>query len=126
MSLREIAPAEWATFLEQFSREHRAWRVTVERVDPEGTLAHPTIEGALDAVVPDVTAHRLVGIEIRLQPEGKPALEIQLPKTLRVEETDEGAVRALEIDNERGGRTRIQFRATALPEALDGVAPGEL
>ena len=37
-----------------------------------------------------------------------------------------GAARGLEIQDESGECTRIRFRAAPLPEALDGIAPGEL
>ena len=37
-----------------------------------------------------------------------------------------GVVQALEIDAPDGQFIRLAFRATALPEQLDGLAPGEL
>jgi hypothetical protein len=41
-----------------------------------------------------------------------------------VEETPEGAEVALEIQSQDEGTTLVRFRATALPETLDGVGPG--
>jgi hypothetical protein len=41
-------------------------------------------------------------------------------------QTDDGAERALEVETADGGFIRLAFRATALPEQLDGVAAGEL
>src|SRR5688500_14320610 len=32
--MRDIPVAQWSEFLEQFSREHRAWLASVERVHP--------------------------------------------------------------------------------------------
>ena len=45
---------------------------------------------------------------------------------MRIQETDIGRVQALEIDGSEGQFIRLAFRATALPEQLDGLAPGEL
>jgi hypothetical protein len=45
---------------------------------------------------------------------------------VRVQEANDGAEWALEIDTAEGAFMRIAFRATALPEQLDGIAPGEL
>ena len=45
---------------------------------------------------------------------------------LRIQQTETGAVQALEIETLDGRFIRLAFRATALPEQLDGLAPGEL
>jgi hypothetical protein len=45
---------------------------------------------------------------------------------VRVQEADNGAEWALEVDTAEGAFMRIAFRATALPEQLDGIAPGEV
>ena len=46
------------------------------------------------------------------------------PCVVRVQ-TDDGAERALEIETADDGFIRLAFRATALPEQLDGLAPSE-
>jgi hypothetical protein len=126
MSLRDIPAHDWRTFLHQFSREHRAWLTTVERVRPGAARHVDDVERPLGSVIPEVTAQGVVGIEIRFQTDSHgDALRVAAPARLRVDETPRG-VRALEIEDASGERTRIQFRATARPEALDGLAPGEL
>ena len=47
-------------------------------------------------------------------------------RAVRVQRTDEGAEAALEVDTAAGAFIRLAFRATALPDQLDGVAPAEL
>ena len=54
------------------------------------------------------------------------SLCLHSPGAVRIEETDIGLVQALEIDASEGLYIRLAFRATALPELLDGRAPGEL
>ena len=127
MSVREIPEIEWPRFLEEFSRQHRAWLATVDSCRP-GPTRFRMEQRPLDSVTPDVAARRVVGIRIRFQqdPHAETAVRIDGPARLRVEETDDGRARALEIDDERGECTRLRFRTTVPPEALDGVAPGEL
>jgi hypothetical protein len=47
------------------------------------------------------------------------------PRRVCVQRTVEGAEYALEIETADGAFIRLAFRATALPEEVDGVAPGE-
>jgi hypothetical protein len=118
VSLREIPVAQWDPFLDEFSREHRAWLASVDRVHP-GAPAHLEVgERALRSIEADA----VTGIEIRFQ-DG--TVRIEAPKTLRVDETEEGAARGLEIEDWSGERVRLRFRVTQPPGALDGLAPGE-
>ncbi|MGQ0751728.1 MAG: DUF5335 family protein [Betaproteobacteria bacterium] len=115
---REIPRSEWRPFLERFSREHRAWLATVERVSNDGLQVE-----AMERPLNCVSAGE--GIEIRFE-DDTDQVEVVEPAALRIEETDEGAVCALRIDDESGERVKLSFRVTALPEALDGVWPGKL
>ena len=127
MGAREIPIAQWPEFLDQFSREHRAWLATVDRV-PAGEPAHTdVVERPLASVTPLIAGKRIERIDIRFQ-EDSPArrqIQIQAPTSVRVDETAEGTVRGLEIIDKHGDSTRIRFRAAPLPEMLDGIAPGE-
>jgi hypothetical protein len=127
MGAREIPIAQWPEFLDQFSREHRAWLATVERV-PGGEPGHTdVVERPLDAVTAFVAGQRIERIDIRFQEDAQARRQIQVdaPTSVRVDETAEGTVRGLEIIDKHGDATRIRFRAAPLPEMLDGIAPGE-
>lgn len=126
--MREIPEAEWQEFLTQFSRGHRAWLATVDRADPAARGHVAPVERPLSSVLPEISDRRVLGIEIRFQedPQARDAIRIDAPVRLRVDETAAGGTRALEIQDESGECTRIRFRAAPLPEALDGIAPGEL
>jgi Family of unknown function (DUF5335) len=128
MSAREIPIAQWREFLDQFSREHRAWLAKVERVRP-GEPGHTyVVERPLASVTLQIAARRIERIEIRFQEDAHAREQIQIhaPTNVRVDETVEGVARGLEIIGENGECTRIRFRAAPLPEMLDGIAPGEL
>ena len=46
------------------------------------------------------------------------------PTRVSIEETSKGAESALEIQSRDEGTTLVSFRATALPETVDGAGPG--
>ena len=123
MVTREIPPGEWPDFFEEFTRRHEGWLVTVENfgelgaqveeherplkgIFAEGKKGSPAIE-ILTGPTPDETFTHVVAH----------------PTRIRVEETPEGAESALEIQSRDEGTTLIRFRATVLPEMVDGVGP---
>jgi hypothetical protein len=128
MSAREIEVAQWPQFLDRFSREHRAWLVTVDRMPPGSPGDAEVVERPLGSVLPQPPAGRIGRIEIRFQKASRDgeSIQIEAPICVRVDETAEGVTRGLEIVDEGGQCTRIRFRAAPLPEMLDGMAPGEL
>jgi hypothetical protein len=128
MSAHEVPITRWSEFLDQFSREHRAWLATVDRRRP-GSLEHvEAIERPLASVVPHGPTRRIERIEIRFQgdPQTREPIQINDPTVVRVEMTPQGVARGLEIVDGDGECTRIRFRAAPLPEMLDGLAPGEV
>jgi len=128
MSARQIPMAQWSEFLDEFSREHRAWLATVDRMRPDAPSHTEAIDRPLASVRPQLAARRIARIEIRFQDDSHSCAPIQIdePASVRVDETPDGVARGLEIVDEDGECTRIRFRAAPLPETLDGIAPGEL
>ena len=128
MSVRDIPRGEWQAFLDQFSREHRAWLASVDRFSPEAERHAEVSNRPLGGVTARTAGRRVVGIQIQFQPDSHAgrAVVVDAPSRLRVDQTADGATQALEIDNERGERTRITLRVVAPPGLLDGVAPGEV
>ena len=117
--IREVPTGEWGPFLEQFGREHRAWLATVHVVDAQETVTRSTQIPLKSAAASADT----VTLEFLCEPR---SLCVPSPGAVRIQETDIGLVQALEIDGSEGQFIRLAFRATALPEQLDGLAPGEL
>jgi hypothetical protein len=128
MSVREIAPADWPSFLEQFSREHRAWLATLERVSEGGSRQAELVNRKLDSVTATASGPHAISIMVRFGTEKEPAevVKVDAPAALRVDETRDGAARGLEIEDDRGECTRLTFRVASPPGLLDGVAPGEV
>jgi hypothetical protein len=117
--IREVPTREWGSFLEQFDREHRAWLATVHDVDARGTVTRSALI-PLKSVAASADA-----VKLEFLGEAR-SVCVHSPTTLRIQEADIGLVQALEIETSRGQFMRLAFRATALPEQLDGLAPGEL
>ena len=103
MSVRETPIDQWSEFLDQFSRGHRAWLATVDRVQPDSISHTEAIERPLGAVVPQISARRVAGIEIRFQRDSRAdePIRIERPTSVRVDETADGTARSLEITGER-------------------------
>jgi hypothetical protein len=128
MSVREIPPREWRVFLEEFSRDHRAWLASVERVSADAECHVEVRDRPLGAVTADTGAPGIAAIQIRFQEDSHAgrAIRVDAPLRLSVEEAPGGAARVLDIENDRGERTRVRLRVVTPPGLLDGVAAGEL
>jgi hypothetical protein len=122
MTIRDVPVCEWRSFFERFSRAHRAWLATV----------HGVVDGVPVTCVPS-TAIDSVTLEqhvpdrpLRLTFANGISLCAPRPRAVRVQEANDGAEWALEVDAGDDVFIRMAFRATALPEQLDGLAPCEV
>jgi hypothetical protein len=128
MSFTDVPRAQWASILEAFGREHRAWLATVEHVASDGTRDTWMPDRPLAGVFADGDRTNLA-VRIELAPDGSPAessLRIEDPIAVRLDLERGGPISALEIDDGDGGRTRVRFRVRPPAALLDGVAPGEV
>ena len=117
MNQREIPRRDWPEFLASFGRRHRSWLATVEewpREAPERTRALDQPLESLGAEDGAIAIHLGHGEVLR----------VEAPRALRVDVTARGEELGLDLDTARG-TTRLRFRAAALPEELDGIAPSE-
>jgi hypothetical protein len=121
MSVRDVPRCEWPAFLEGFSRRHCAWIGAIHGLVGGAPVTHiPSV--TLKSVTLDSEVSDRV---LRIMFVNGISLCAAQPSVLRVQ-TDDGADRALEVETADGGFIRLAFRAAALPEQLDGMAPGEL
>jgi hypothetical protein len=125
---KEIPSSQGTAFLDEFSQTHRAWRATVDLVEPGKGMHVGAVERPLRSVSPNIQANRIVSVDIRFQENGEPrsSVQVQTPVAIRIEETSEGTTRGVEIIDTEGRCTRIRFRTAPRSEMLDGIAPGEL
>jgi hypothetical protein len=117
--IRDVLPGEWGVFLERFGREHVAWLTTIHVVDARG-IVQRAAEIAMKTASGSIAGVRLEFVSTAH------SLDVARPCVLRTQQTDDGLIQALEIETANDEFVRLAFRATARPEQLDGVAPGEL
>ena len=124
MSAREIPREEWPRFLDEFSRAHAGWLVTVEERSPDGSARELVHEVPLSGVSVELYGGQTRGIEIIAGPRDEEwTHRIAAPTRLRLNETSEGAEEGIETESIGGLRTAIRFRSAVPPELVDGVAP---
>lgn len=117
-----VPAVEWSGFLERFSRRHRTWLATIHGVARELPLTRIPSEAFEAIALERCDSDHLV----RLTFANGISLCAPRPRAIRVQETNDGAEAALEVETADGAFIRLAFRAAALPEQLDGVAPAEL
>lgn len=125
MPTRDVPRDQWRDFLEGFSRRHRAWLATVDQ-SGDAIARDGLAEAPLGAVTATREGRDVSAIEITFAGDGHVPLRVENPTAVRVRQTGNGAESGLEIVDDQGVSTRVGFRATARPEMLDGLAPGEL
>ena len=128
MSLRDVPRGEWASTLESFGREHRAWLATVEHVGSDGRRDVWLPERALAGVFAEGESGGMT-VRIDLAPDSSPqstSVRVDDPIAVRLDRERDGSSSALEIEDRDGGQTRVRFRVQPPLDMLDGVAPAEL
>jgi hypothetical protein len=128
MTLKDVPRREWASTLESFGREHRAWLATVEHVASDGRRDVWLPERPLAGVFTERESGGMA-VRIDLAPDSTPdsaSVRVEDPIAVRLDRERDGSSSALEIDDREGGRTRVRFRTHPPLEMLDGVAPTEL
>ncbi len=119
MSIHDVPRWRWADALEEFSRGHRGWLASVVRwVLVRCCCPIPAASAGI--------RNRPQTGSVRVGFQGGPTVLVEAPRTLGVDRRDDGAERSLEIDTAGAESVRLVFRETALPDALDGIAPAEL
>lgn len=122
LSVAAVPAVEWQSFLERFGRRHRGWLATVHGVE-RGMPVTRAVSVPIESVTLERHGHDDI---VRVTFINRGSLCAPRPRAIRVQLTDEGAESALEVESADGAFIRLAFRATALPDQLDGLVPGEL
>jgi hypothetical protein len=121
--MREIPRAEWAEFLDSFSRQHEGWLVTVEVLSEEIGAQVEAEEKPLEGITAEQkgSGEGSISITVGLIPEEQVTHNIRAPTHLRIEQAENGADMALEMESEEGVTTLVRLRSAMLPEMVDGI-----
>ena len=122
MQTIEIARNRWPEALREFSAIHDGWLVSLDVLSPE-IGAQPEIANLplLDVSADHVGDVGRVTISAGRTVDDHITHVIDSATRLYVERTDKGADLALGIESADGTKSILRFRATALPETVDGI-----
>jgi len=118
---REIPRESWIDFFDGFSRRHQGWLVDVEVL--RGDIgAQFEAEGLpLEGISAD---KKTKDISIAVMSKDKIVEHFVLkPAHVRVEEVENGAEAAIEIESDEGDITVVTFRSAVPTETVDGLLP---
>jgi hypothetical protein len=121
--MREVPREEWADYLDTFSRQHEGWLVTVEVLGTE-IGARVEAEGKpLEGIAADLKGggEGLILIIMGRTPAESVTHNITAPVHVRIEQAENGADMALQIESSDGTTTLVRLRSAMLPEMVDGV-----
>ena len=123
MKTQEIPKNEWPKFLENFSRKHEGWSVTLEIFGVELGAQVQEHELALAGIVDEwdeIHGDRIV-IMVGAKPDDHITHSIEHPTQVSLEQTVGGADVALAIESADGVTALLRFVSPILPEMADGL-----
>ncbi len=125
MPTRDIPRSEWEMFFNTFSGEHEGWLTTVEVSDADNRTGRiEAVEMPLEGISADLKdRENRISISLGREPNDFVSHEVPAPQRVQLEQTEQGADKGLRIESQDGSTTIVRFRATTLPESLDGL-PG--
>jgi len=124
MHTQEISRDEWVRVLDDFSKRHEGWIVTMEVVgatigDQEEASGLPLV--GIGADVKDNESR--IAVMLGGRPEAHVTRIIEVPKRVWLERADEPAHDAVAVESEDGTTTIVRFQHVP-PEAVDRLLPG--
>ena len=116
MRTRNIPSGQWRQTFDDLSRAFDGAMVSLEIVGNELGAQPEVVAQSLRGISSDRS-----GVTIRVARPRTMHLEHRVPnpKEVRIVETDEGAVMAVEIEENEGTHTLLHFRSPARPELFD-------
>lgn len=112
MSVREIPPGTWQTFLDSFSRQHHGWLVSITRGSD-----HLANDEPLDFAR---TENHAIVVSA-----GEHLWRVEYPNRVSVTAAgpEDTAIGHVAITGGGGETLTIRFREVVVPEVVDGVVP---
>ena len=123
MQTVEIPREAWVHKLNEFTRIHEGWLVSLDVLAGDFG-AQPQIDNLpLLGVSADRIDHDgTIAVSVARSASEHFTRIIEAVTGIQIERTDDGADAALQIETADGTRTILRFRAAVLPETVDGVA----
>jgi hypothetical protein len=117
----EIPRREWSASLDEFSRIHDGWLVSLDIVDVSRDLLREFRMLPLVGITAEPTGGGTISIAVA-EPAGDHLTHlVHSPTHVFIEKTEAGENAALEVESADGTRAILRFRSVALPETVDGI-----
>lgn len=129
----EIADTEWQQFCENFTRQHRGWRVNMRQLDTS-ELGPDTASQSATSLFPDAVPLQEVRegrendrVDLMVTAgEGKDEHSLLIEDAIALFQRKIGNAHVgLRIDSRNGKTTLVEFLSAAEPETLNGLAESE-
>jgi hypothetical protein len=112
---------EWQSFVPEFGERHRGWLIVIGNADDVQT-AHASEWRPLQMLVLRADSAVTIGLGDDRRPA---AITIRSIRHIDVELANADNERGLVLTHDDGTESIVRFRTSALPEAVDGIAPAE-
>ncbi len=121
MATQEIRRDDWVSFFDSFSRQHAGWLVTVEVSRLDIGAQTEARELPLDGISADLKGpgSDKIAVVVRTR-HGDLTHTMTEPLKVRLQETEQHAHQALQIESADGTSTIVRFRSTMPTERVDG------
>ena len=121
--MREIPREEWTEFLDSFSRQHEGWLVTIEVLGEELSAQVEAKALPLAGITAELmgSGEDSITITVGMTPAERVTRHITAPTHVRIEQAENGADMALQIEAAAEATTLVRLRSAMLPEMVDGI-----
>ena len=121
MGSRLIPRSEWPQFFDEFGRRHEGWLVTVRVLHPSIGSQIEARDLPLEGTVASGGAHAPISLHLGKRSDIHVEHEVEDPRQVWIETSDEGADRALGVLSDDGTETIVELRAPSLVEEVNGI-----
>jgi Family of unknown function (DUF5335) len=126
MPTREIPRNEWVDFFNGFSKRHEGWLVNVRVVGADIGAQREFKQFPLVGISADLKDNEaFVNITVGKTAQEHMTHSVNGATRVWLKQADNGADEALEVEGKDGTKTLMTFRASVLPESLDGITSEE-
>ena len=123
---RLVPRSEWFHFFDEFSRRHRGWATTVHVLSPRLGSQVEARDLPLEGIVSRADGSGPISLFLgSALPRSNLEHEIEGPRQVWIELSEEGEEEAIEVESEDGTKTVLQFRAGKLRDQTDLRLPGD-
>jgi hypothetical protein len=122
MRIAEIPRDAWSAVLDEFTRAHEGWLVTLDVLGPEFGAQHEIENLPLVGISADrADQDRSIAVSVERGPDAHLTHIVQAVDRLFLQRSDEGADFALLIQGADEVKTILRFRSAVPPETVDGA-----